>query len=70
MSWVDSSSLISNSFSATDSYETMKAKRATLKETYDFINGLLEDVMTNYVDIFRSGGLQFRHLYGGGMVIW
>jgi len=46
--------IITNSFSATDSYDSMKAKRATLKETYDFINGLLEDVMTNYVDILPA----------------
>lgn len=42
--------IITKSFAATDSYESMKAKRATLEETYNYINGLLTDVMTNYTD--------------------
>jgi len=40
--------IINKAFEATDSYEIMKAKRSTLEETYNFINGLLDDVMTNY----------------------
>ena len=46
--------IVTKAYAVTDSKETMYAKRATFKETYDFINGLLEDVMTNYVDILPA----------------
>jgi starch-binding outer membrane protein, SusD/RagB family len=41
--------LIKDAFSAAADYESMKVKRSTFKETYDFINNLLADLMTNYV---------------------
>lgn len=46
--------IITKAYAVTDSKETMQAKRATFKETYDFINSLLEDIMTNYVDILPA----------------
>lgn len=42
--------IVTSAFATTDSYETMKVKRSTLLETYNFINGLLTDVITNYAE--------------------
>jgi hypothetical protein len=41
--------ILTREYLSTDDFSTFAKKRATLQETYDFINGLLDDVMTNYV---------------------
>lgn len=40
--------LLNREFLSTDDFSSFAVKRATLEETYNFINGLLDDVIKNY----------------------
>ena len=46
--------ILTREYRADDDFDTFKQKRATFKETYDFIVGLLDDVMTNYEGILPA----------------
>ena len=46
--------ILTREYRSDDDFSTFAATRATLKETYDFINGLLDDVMTNYEGILPA----------------
>ena len=46
--------LFTREYRADDDFSTFKKERATLQETYDFIAGLLDDVMTNYEGILPA----------------
>jgi len=46
--------IVTRAFSASDSKDVMQSKRATFQQTYDFIIGLLNDVMTNYAGVLPA----------------
>lgn len=46
--------ILTREYRSDDDFSTFAASRATLKETYDFINGLLDDVMKNYEGILPA----------------
>ncbi len=46
--------ILTREYVAADDFTTFKKGRATLQQTYEFINGLLDDVMTNYEGILPA----------------